>query len=120
MLSKLLFTLVALGIPLTLCSEPWGDDANLAKGDTHSVNKERHSPMNDGLIRFHRKVLTHADGPRSHYRPTSAEYMRQAIAKYGFLQGYIMGADRLMRENSERWVYPTILIDGKRYKYDPP
>jgi hypothetical protein len=45
--------------------------------------------------------------------------MHQAMHNYGFLKGFIMGCDRLLRENDEEWVYRTIQIDGKIFKYDP-
>jgi hypothetical protein len=30
-----------------------------------------------------------------------------------------MGCDRLMRENSDEWVYRKIESEGKIFKYDP-
>jgi putative component of membrane protein insertase Oxa1/YidC/SpoIIIJ protein YidD len=46
--------------------------------------------------------------------------MSRAISKHGFLKGYIMGCDRLLRENSDPWVYKTALIDGQQWKIDFP
>jgi uncharacterized protein len=40
------------------------------------------------------------------------------VHRYGFLKGYIMGCDRLLRENDEEWIYRTIEVDGKTCKYD--
>ena len=45
--------------------------------------------------------------------------MQLAMQRYGFLKGFIMGCDRLLRENDEEWVYRTVEIDGRRFKYDP-
>ena len=45
--------------------------------------------------------------------------MQLAMQRYGFLKGYIMGCDRLLRENDEKWVYRNVEIDGKLFKYDP-
>ena len=45
--------------------------------------------------------------------------MHQAMHTYGFLKGYIMGCDRLLRENDEEWVYRTVHFDGRVLKYDP-
>jgi hypothetical protein len=74
----------------------------------------------DAVIRFHQEVISPVDGPRSHYRPSSSQYMHQAMHRYGFLKGFIMGCDRLLRENDEEWVYRTIQDnDGKIFKYDP-
>lgn len=72
------------------------------------------------LIRFHQKVLSPADGPRSHFRPSSSHYMRQSIEQWGALRGYILGMDRLQRENSDPWVYDLYLDKEGLYKIDPP
>ena len=101
--------------------EPWGEDAGLkysqkeAEVPTFSIATK----MADAVIRFHQEVISPVDGPRSHVRPTSSRYMQLAMQRYGFLKGFIMGCDRLLRENNEEWVYQTILIDGQIYKFDP-
>ncbi|MFS8564522.1 MAG: hypothetical protein LVR00_09605 [Rhabdochlamydiaceae bacterium] len=46
--------------------------------------------------------------------------MFEAMTKYGFFKGYIMGCDRLLRENDDPWVYKTAYIDGQRWKTDFP
>ena len=103
--------------------EPWGKDADLAHPrPLSSPTPRRLSPLAqiaDLLIVFHQKVLTQADGPRSHFRPTSSRYMQLAIHRYGFFKGFIMGCDRLLRENGDPWVYRMIVIQGKRYQWDP-
>ena len=73
----------------------------------------------EALIHFHQNVLSPVDGPRSHFRPSSSTYMLEAIHKYGFMKGFIMGCDRLLRENSDDWCYKTIESEGKLYKYNP-
>jgi hypothetical protein len=101
--------------------EPWGAEADLR------MRKEEESPKRlsiptriaDGIIRFHQEILSPVDGPRSHFRPTSSRYMQLAMYRYGFIQGFLMGCDRLLRENDEKWVYRTIEIDGRIFKYDP-
>ncbi len=72
------------------------------------------------IIRFHQEVISPIDGPRSHFKPSSSEYMAEAIRKYGFIKGYIMGSDRLLRENSDPWVYRTAIIDELIWKVDFP
>jgi putative component of membrane protein insertase Oxa1/YidC/SpoIIIJ protein YidD len=72
------------------------------------------------LIWFHQNIISPVDGPRSHYKPSSSAYMMQAIRKHGFFKGYLMGCDRLLRENEAAWVYRTAIIDGKVWKIDPP
>lgn len=103
--------------------EPWGKDAELRHGIPKTPsNPETYSipvQIADVIIQFHQKILSPVDGPRSHYRPTSSRYMQLAMYKHGFVKGFIMGCDRLLRENKAAWVYRSIEIDGQRYKYDP-
>lgn len=101
--------------------EPWGKDSGL-KPLAPAPIKQKVSVAThiaDAVIDFHQKVISPVDGPRSHYRPSSSQYMHQAMHNYGFLKGFIMGCDRLLRENDEEWVYRTIQVDGKIFKYDP-
>ena len=101
--------------------EPWGKDAHLVSPISQS-SKPALNPLSwmaDKAIAFHTHVISPVDGPRSHFRPTSSRYMRLAIWEHGFFKGVVMGCDRLLRENSDDWVYRTRVIDGKSYKYDP-
>jgi len=102
-------------------SEPWGKDADLVK-KPQTQNEDSQSLLSkvaNNVILFHQNVLSKADGPRSNFRPTSSRYMQLAIKRYGFFKGYIMGCDRLLRENDEKWVYKKIIINDVEYKYDP-
>lgn len=122
MLFKLLLLLPALLFSLPGYHEPWGKDADL---HYNPPQPEPPPPSIPGqlmlyLIAFHQNYITHVDGPRSHFKPSSSNYMKLAIQKHGFFKGYIMGCDRLMRENGDNWVYRTAIIDGKRWKIDPP
>jgi len=58
-------------------------------------------------------VISPADGPRSHFYPSSSQYTKDAMDKYGFFAGFLMGCDRLMRENNEEWIYPRNAEDLK-------
>jgi putative component of membrane protein insertase Oxa1/YidC/SpoIIIJ protein YidD len=100
--------------------EPWGKDAGLKQ--TAKVEKKQDSipiQIANAVIRFHQEVISPVDGPRSHYRPSSSQYMQQAMRRYGFLKGYMMGCDRLLRENDEEWVYRKVEYNGRILKYDP-
>lgn len=101
--------------------EPWGKDSDLKIASASPTHKDTSfaTKLADLVIKFHQEVISPVDGPRSHYRPSSSEYMQQAIHNYGFIKGYIMGCDRLLRENDEEWVYRNIYYEGKLYKYDP-
>lgn len=102
---------------------PWGKDADLEKS-TSSIGsppprKDLLSKVAEKVILFHQNIISPVDGPRSHFRPTSARYMLLAIRRYGFFKGYIMGCNRLLRENKDDWVYRTAIINGVKYKWDP-
>jgi uncharacterized protein len=118
--------LLLIFIPIALFSrepfrEPWGKDSNLEMPETkESIGKKGIGvKIADSVIRFHQEVISPVDGPRSHFRPTSSRYMQLAMQRYGFIKGFLMGCDRLMRENDEEWVYNTVEIDGRIFKYDP-
>lgn len=105
--------------------EPWGKDSALCAID-HSAHREKPlSPLSplgqlaEKLILFHQTSLTHTTGPRSHFRPSSSHYALEAIRKHGFFKGYLMGCDRLMRENADPWLYRTSVVDEILYKWDP-
>lgn len=111
-----------------LHADPFGKDADLCdfnyrKSSCESSNKcitPFLGLIGERLIRFHQEVISPADGPRSHFIPSSSQYTLDAMRKYGFFQGFSMGCDRLMRENKEPWVYPVILDGaGKAMKYNP-
>ena len=102
---------------------PWGKDADLryieAAEEAKSIKPSLTVRAAEKIIHFHQNVLSPVDGPRSHYRPSSSNYMKEAMLKHGFITGFFMGCDRLMRENSDEWVYKKIEQDGKLFKYDP-
>jgi len=101
--------------------EPWGKNADL-KAPLPAQEPPEYSlgtKLADVMIRFHQQVISPVDGPRSHYKPSSSNYMQQAMHRYGFVRGFVMGCDRLLRENDEEWVYRTIEYEGQLFKYDP-
>lgn len=130
MLSKTLFVLLTI-VSSSLWSqpgyfEPWGKDTDLTI-EHHEGHAPSLSPLDSPFgwlaeksILFHQNILSPVDGPRSHFRPSSSAYMLEAIKTHGFMQGFIMGCDRLLRENDSPWVYRTIEENGKRYKWNPP
>lgn len=124
---RLFFCLFLWILFAPLHADPWGKDADLVQKKV--VCHEQPPPVcrtpilgafSDIMINFHQNVISPADGPRSHYYPSSSQYTKDAMAKYGFFKGFILGCDRLMRENPENWVYPTVVRpDGTVMKYDP-
>ena len=102
--------------------EPWGKDFDLKYQPEKKENKQKPSILTKAanqVILFHQNYISPTTGPRSSFRPTSSKYMQLAMQRYGFFKGFIMGCDRLLRENKEPWVYKKIIIDNIEYKYDP-
>jgi putative component of membrane protein insertase Oxa1/YidC/SpoIIIJ protein YidD len=123
MVFRLFFLLPILLFSIPGYHEPWGKDADLrytAPSLSSSTDLSMMAHAMEKLIWFHQNVISPVDGPRSHYKPSSSSYMLQAIRKHGFVKGYVMGCDRLLRENSDPWVYRTTFIDNKVWKTDPP
>lgn len=113
---------------MSLAADPWGKDADLAhferRQHCQSVQsgpcKNPLAEWGEAMIRFHQDVISPADGPRSHFIPSSSQYTRDAMKKYGFFKGVMMGCDRLMRENDDPWVYrKTPNPRGVLMKWDP-
>lgn len=123
----MLFRLFLLLLPLYATATPFGKDADLV--DFKFEEEPCYCPpsvtgpgvkISQVLISFHQRVITQIDGPRSHFRPSSSQYTLDAIEKYGFLRGFVLGCDRLLRENEEEWIYPKRLNEhGELYKWDP-
>jgi len=103
--------------------EPWGKDSDLKYDSPKTIEAAPKASVAvrsaEQIILFHQNVLSPVDGPRSHFRPSSSSYMLQSMQKHGFVMGFLMGCDRLMRENSDEWVYRKIESEGKIFKYDP-
>jgi putative component of membrane protein insertase Oxa1/YidC/SpoIIIJ protein YidD len=117
---------IMLLLQLSLFADPWGKDSDLVKKNENVEERccRSYTPfLSDAaekVIAFHQEVISPADGPRSHYIPSSSQYMLEAIRKHGFARGYCMGCDRLMRENNDPWVYrETVDGAGAKIKYDP-
>jgi putative component of membrane protein insertase Oxa1/YidC/SpoIIIJ protein YidD len=127
--SPLLCVLCALcglfAFPCSLQADPWGKDADLARcrPAQASCTESQSGPgvaFSELFIRFHQEVISPADGPRSHFIPSSSQYTLDAVRRYGFFKGWMRGCDRLMRENDDPWVYKKCLTPaGQVIKYDP-
>ncbi len=111
---------ICLYCPLLAAVEPWGQDADMVSEKPPETIHHDSVGFNT-IITFHQRIVSPADGPRSHFYPSSSQYMRLAIRKYGFFTGFCMGCDRLMRENSDPWFYSFVQTkDGQLLKLDPP
>lgn len=122
---KFIITCLVTFVFIAACAEePWGCDADMSfRISCLEAPKVHNGPLEKAtraLVKFHKAVVSPADGPRSHFKPSSSEYMLQAVEKHGFFPGFLMGCDRLMRENRDPWVYRTISGDYEQVtKWDP-
>ncbi len=124
MLKKIAIFLLLLPT-LLAAEEPWGKDCDLLYPKpeqccTPHCKTPILGPIGERLVLFHKKVISPADGPRSHYIPNSSQYTLDAMRRYNFFVGVMMGCDRLMRENPDTWVYRPILSPkGQLMKWNP-
>ncbi|MEI6531952.1 MAG: membrane protein insertion efficiency factor YidD [Chlamydiota bacterium] len=109
-LISLLF--ISLHLP---AEDPWGKDSNL----TSKAPCSPPSSFGISSISFFQEIISPIDGIRSCYRPSSSQYMKDAIYAYGFSQGIALGCDRLLRENGDEWYYRSIEWQSFTFKYDP-
>ncbi len=124
---SLLFLLIMFLVRSPLHADPWGKDSDLARQEQQACPPPKNTcktplfgTFAELMIRFHQKVVSPIDGPRSHFIPSSSQYTLDAMRKYGFFIGLTKGCDRLMRENKEEWVYGwTVDGAGNPIKYDP-
>jgi uncharacterized protein len=115
-MKKFLFSFIIF--TTTLSANPWGKDSDLVYykyicEHPPVVCEQSFNPLSkigQACVRFHQNVISPIDGPRSHFFPSSSQYTKEAMQKYGFFIGVVYGCDRLMRENDEEWVYK--LIEG--------
>lgn len=112
----------------SIFADPWGKDADLCQSNISigscSSQQLCRTPIlgkfAEVMIGFHQNVISPADGPRSNFLPSSSQYTLDSMRKYGFIHGYFMGCDRLMRENDESWIYRTkVNSEGYTLKLDP-
>lgn len=123
----LFFFYFICGVTFLALADPWGKDADIALGTVHCRKEGEKRCLTPFLgafaeiaIGFHQNVISPADGPRSHFIPSSSQYTLDAMRRYGFFQGVAMGCDRLMRENNDPWVYRKVLnASGKQMKSNP-
>lgn len=121
MVKGLLFFLLVISPHKENPITPWGRDATLTTAPTTptTISLSIQTRAATAMIRFFQNYISPIDGPRSHYFPSSSQYTLLAIQKYGPLKGIPLGCDRLMRENSQMWVYETITTEDGLRKLDP-
>jgi len=78
-------------------------------------NQPENSPAIQA-IKLYQKYISPVDGQRCRMYPSCSEYGRQAFQKHGFLTGWIMTCDRLLRcGRNELTTASQIVKNGNRY-----
>lgn len=81
-------------------------------------NKPTYSPAIQS-IKLYQKYISPVDGHRCRMYPSCSEYSRQAFQKHGFLTGWIITCDRLLRcGRSELNTSPPVVKNGKMFCED--
>ncbi len=97
-------------------AEPESDHKTAPKLD-HTYNPAT------SIIKFYQGPLNHLSAVRSGecpMHPTCSEYSRESFQKYGFVVGWVMTMDRLMRcGRDEIKLSPRIYVHGQWQYYDP-
>ncbi len=71
-------------------------------------------------VDFFRKHISPIDGDRCPMYPCCSQYSLDAFHKHGFILGWIMTCDRLLRcGRDELSIAPAIIVDGEWRCYDP-
>jgi hypothetical protein len=84
-----------------------------------SLAENKHNDINPA-IKFYQKHISGIDGDRCPMYPHCSGYSAQAIQKHGFLVGWIMSCDRLLRcGRDEVRLSPHIKINGRKLTFDP-
>jgi len=71
-------------------------------------------------LKFFRNTISRADGHRCPMHPSCSEYSAQAFQKHGFIIGWIMTSDRLLRcGRDEKKLSENIIIGDQVRTFDP-
>ena len=71
-------------------------------------------------IRFFQNVISPVDGDRCRMLPSCSEYADQSITKHGWITGWIMGCDRLIRCGGDEMHGSELTVRGPElYCNDP-
>ncbi|MFH2093152.1 MAG: membrane protein insertion efficiency factor YidD [Pseudomonadota bacterium] len=76
--------------------------------------------QSNGFFDFYEQVISPVDGHRCPMYPSCSQYAKTAIHKHGYVIGWIMGLDRLVRcGRDEKTHAPAIRANGIIHIYDP-
>jgi putative component of membrane protein insertase Oxa1/YidC/SpoIIIJ protein YidD len=92
-------------------AQPWQPGGNLEPDSPNAL---------EGPIKVYQKIVSGADAERCPMYPSCSAYAQQAFRKNGWLMGWIMACDRLLRcGRDEVRLSPPLRSDGRLLTYDP-
>ena len=75
---------------------------------------------NMGIIKFYKKYISPVDGNRCSMYPSCSKYTSTTFKKHGFLMGWIMACDRLIRcGGDEILTSKHVIVNNKKIYIDP-
>jgi len=100
-----------------------GSCAHAPSAEINTPSAHADGEFYDNVIGFYGHHLNHLEGVRRGgcpMHPSCSQYSRQAVRQYGFLKGWMMTMDRLMRcgRDALKWT-PQVYVDGTAKFYDP-
>ncbi len=79
-----------------------------------------HTKQKNFLLSYYKKTISAADGARCPMFPSCSAYCFKAIKKHGWLLGWIMSCDRLLRcGRDELKLCSKIFKNNESFCYDP-
>jgi len=73
----------------------------------------------ESVFHFYQNVISPVDGERCQMIPSCSAYTAEAVNKHGWLMGWIMGCDRLIRCGGDETRFVEITVRGdERYYHD--
>ncbi len=84
--------------------------AQESSGENHSFEKSQHALS--GPVNLFRKYISPADGDRCSMHPSCSSYCMNAVEKHGFLKGWVMTCDRLLRCGRDESKHSPPVIRG--------
>ena len=112
--------LIALGALLFLCLLATPHQGVAAENSLgFQAQTDADSPVT-APIRMYQTYISGANGHRCPMMPSCSQYSIQAFAKHGYLMGWILSADRLLRcGRDETRLSETRSFHRRVYSYDP-
>ena len=116
MISKLIQTAILVSALTLAAGCPVGAE-DMALGRTKEPAQEHTVPL---ALKFYQKYMSGVSGDRCGMYPSCSHYSAEAFARHGWLKGWIMTCDRLVRcSRDEVALSPPIMVKGRRHTHDP-